>query len=247
MPILPTFGSAAHVDLIKLWLEICDKSHKCMHHSESYMPTRVLDVGCPPGKRQLKLHCSTPNETGKYIALSHRWGIGKAWRESRLTSKTLAAFQTQIDFQKLPGTFQDAVIITRTLGIRFLWIDSLCIVQDNLEDWDREAKLMEDVFSSAYCTLAASDATANGFLNRPRKPRRIITMSPSLESNGYPYYVAENIDDFHGDVEESELNQRGWVLQERALSPRTVHFTKNQTYWECGNGVRSETLAKLTK
>jgi hypothetical protein len=61
------------------------------------------------------------------------------------------------------------------------------------------------------------------------------------------YYVCEAIDDFHCDVDQSELNKRGWVLQERALSRRTVYFTEKQSYWECGGGVRCETMTKMKK
>ncbi|KAK1621820.1 hypothetical protein BDP81DRAFT_511094 [Colletotrichum phormii] len=133
-------------------------------------------------------------------------------------------------------TYQrDAVIITRKLGVKYLWLDSLCILQsngqehdaDSKEDWERESKLMEEIFGSAYLTIAASCANHRfeGFLN-PRTPRQFI------------------IDNFEADVEHGELNQRGWVLQERALSRRTLHFTSTQTYWECGEGIRCETFTK---
>ncbi|KAK1676344.1 hypothetical protein BDP55DRAFT_550998 [Colletotrichum godetiae] len=126
-----------------------------------------------------------------------------------------------IDDDYLPQTFLDAVVITRKLKVEYLWIDSLCILQDNMnhtnmdskDDWEKESKLMEEVFGSAYITIAASCAENRfqGFLN-PRMPRRF----------------------------------RGWVLQERALSQRTLHFTSNQTYWECGEGIRCETFTKTT-
>lgn len=104
---------------------------------------------------------------------------------------------------------------------------------------------MEDVFSSAYCVLAASRATGqhDGFL-KPRIPRSFVTFKRGSEM---PFYVCDAIDDFDQDVLQGSLNRRGWVLQERALATRTVFFTETQTYFECGEGIRCETLTKMHK
>ncbi|KAJ0373181.1 hypothetical protein COL26b_008663 [Colletotrichum chrysophilum] len=101
---------------------------------------------------------------------------------------------------------------------------------------------MEDVFSSAYCTIAASSSTSSldGFLF-DRAQRAAI----GIETPQGTLYLAESIDDFEAHVEKGILNTRGWVLQERALSRRTIHFTSTQVYWECGQGVHCETLAEL--
>ncbi|KAF3041971.1 hypothetical protein E8E12_009261 [Didymella heteroderae] len=132
---------------------------------------------------------------------------------------------------------------TRALGIRYLWIDSICIIQGKDGDFSDEAKNMEKVFSGAHCVLAASRATNqhDGFLGR-RTSRRYITFKRPKEQ---PYYICEPIDHFSRDVIEGSLNQRGWVLQERALARRTIYFAENQTYFECGNGIRCETLASM--
>jgi hypothetical protein len=132
---------------------------------------------------------------------------------------------------------------TRAIGIRYLWIDSICIIQGKDGDFNDEAKNMEKVFSGAYCVLAASRATNqhDGFLGR-RTSRRYITFRRPKEQ---PYYVCEPIDHFNRDVIEGTLNQRGWVLQERALARRTIYFADSQTYFECGNGIRCETLASM--
>ncbi len=158
-----------------------------------------------------------------------------------------------IDVNDLPKTFQDAVLVTRLLKLEYPWIDSMCILQkhdgnedpESTEDWDRESKHMEQVFSSAYVTLAASRASSrfNGFL-RPRLPRVAVEMTAA---DGAQFYVCNAIDNFSAHVEQSELNKRGWVLQERALSRRTIYFTETQTYWECGEGVRCETLTRAKK
>ncbi|EXL66156.1 hypothetical protein FOPG_17646 [Fusarium oxysporum f. sp. conglutinans race 2 54008] len=180
---------------------------------------------------------------GRYIALSHRWDSGGDVDRFCTYNRNVDDYHKKIDLCRLPKTFQDAITITRELKIRFLWIDSLCIVQDDGLDWKREAALMGAVFSSAYCTLAGTSAqdSTEGLLNT-RSERPCIMMSASP---GRHFYICESIDDFHRDVEEGLLNTRGWVMQERALSHRTIHFTKTQTYWECGEGIRCETLAKM--
>ncbi|KAJ3962810.1 hypothetical protein N0V92_000498 [Colletotrichum tropicale] len=150
-----------------------------------------------------------------------------------------------IDFNILPDTFKDAVTITRELNIKYLWIDSLCIIQGPDGDFTEQSKHMEDVFSSAYCVLAASRAAGqcDGFLG-DRVGRDYVTFSRGEDE---VYHVCEEIDNFQGDVIDGALNQRGWVLQERALARRTIYFTEKQTYWECGGGIRCETFTKLKK
>jgi hypothetical protein len=146
----------------------------------------------------------------------------------------------------LPKSFQDAITVTRELGKQYLWIDAFCIIQEDKEDWKEESKKMEVVFSMAYCTIAASSAKDSnaGFL-KPQRQRHYVKMATA--SSDTPLYVCEAIDDFHGDVEESGLSQRAWVLQERVLSRRTIYFTATQIYWECGIGVQCETLTMMYK
>ncbi|KAL7790949.1 heterokaryon incompatibility protein domain-containing protein [Trichoderma ceciliae] len=215
--------------LLQEWVKDCDEHHS--DHANLFLkdpelPTRILDVrsGC--------LRHSEKGECGRYIALSHRWGINKIFR---LEKNNIAELVKDMKIDRLPKTYQDAIKVTRQLGIQFIWIDSLCIIQDDPDDWEREAKRMEGVFALAYCTLAATsaeDSTA-GFLDRPSHRKCVGPRSVDKR--------------FHRDVEEGILNQRAWVLQERALSPRIIHFTKTQTYWECGSVVRAECLVHSFK
>jgi hypothetical protein len=190
----------------------------------------------------MTLHETREDESMKYIALSHPWGDPPHF--CTFTSN-IEEYKQKIEFGKLPATFQNAVTITRGLGFRYLWIDSICIIQGPDGDFNKEAKRMEDVFSSAYCVLAASSAKgqSDGFLKK-RHEREYLT----FVRNGLPhFYVCNFIDDFNQHVLEGPLNKRGWVLQERALAHRTIYFTNKQTYWECGGGVRCETLTKMHK
>lgn len=180
------------------------------------------------------------------MALSHRWGSPQQHAKFCTYTSNIGELRRGIDVARLPKAFQDAIRVTRGLGLQRLWIDSVCIVQDDPDDWDAESKLMERVFSSAYCTIAAScsSGSSDGFLKQRPERQCVAMQGPGRDGT---YYVCEPIDNFYGDVEQSELNQRGWVLQERALSRRTIYFAETQSYWECGEGVRCETMTKVKK
>ncbi|KAI1756781.1 heterokaryon incompatibility protein-domain-containing protein [Xylaria castorea] len=238
-------GSAIHIDLMTEWINSCNK-HGCYPRDIKFFPTRVIDVAYSSKSVRLLSKTGILQGIGKYVALSHRWGPPSEQRAFCTLKKDIEGRDERIiEISALPNTFQDAIHVTRGLGVLHLWIDSLCIIQDDKDDWNRESQLMEQVFSSAYCTIAATCALGfdDGFLKH-RPERQYVTMR-GTDSDNSLYYVCEPIDDFHGHVDQSELNRRGWVLQERALSRRTIHFTETQAYWECGKGVRCETLTKM--
>lgn len=144
-------------DMISTWIKDCHDDHPACKPSTSSgtLPTRVIDVGSPDGRTEPRL-CDTNGEPGDYIALSHCWG-GR--QPLRTTKENICSMKTCIPWAKLPNTFQDAISVTRRLGIRYLWIDSLCIVQDDAQDWEREAAKMALIFEAAYITIAATAAT----------------------------------------------------------------------------------------
>ena len=212
------------------------------------MPTRVIDVGDGYNACLVLTDKENMSEEAQYIALSHCWGtLSEKQREkSRTTTSNEKEWRTQgFLVKELPQTFQDAINVTRELGQRYLWIDSLCIIQGEGGDW---ATKMEAVFKNAYCTIAATSAedSTEGFLNRLEEKGSQYVMVPK-SSHGKVYVCTSIDEDFDGDVMEGVLNKRAWVLQERALSRRTIHFTKSQTYFECGGGIRCEMLTHMKK
>ncbi|KAF5652004.1 serine threonine kinase [Fusarium sp. NRRL 25303] len=229
--------------LFQEWLRVCDKEHDhareaCSGGCAVQMPTRLIRVG------ESSEHLEDTKDSGflRYLALSHCWGGSTSL--STLTSN-IDQFRNEIPHEQLPLNFQEAIRVTRALKIPYLWIDSLCIIQDDPEDWRREAARMGQVFSNAYCTIAAtSAATSNeGFL----APKLSSTLSATLETpGGGLLHISEFMEDCNRDLESAPLNTRGWVMQERALSRRTLHFTKTQVYWECGNGLHCERFFKLS-
>jgi hypothetical protein len=242
LPELPPAGSDLHLNILRQCLKHCDENHpKCRLPATATLPTRLIDVGAR-GSPTISLYETQANDSIKYIALSHPWGAPPHFCTF---PSNIEEYKQKIEFSKLPATFQHAVTTTRNLGFRYLWIDSICIIQGPDGDFNKEAKRMEDVFSSAYCVLAASSANGQsyGFLKK-RDEREYLTI---VREGLPPFHICSFIDDFSQHVLEGSLNKRGWVLQERVLARRTIYFTDKQTYWECGGGVRCETLTRMHK
>jgi hypothetical protein len=252
---LPDPGTAPHLGVLRRWLHCCDNEHwkdpKCKpsRFKESAVgtitkvPTRLLAV-VTDSPTTVRLQEMKGLDRSEWVALSYRWGPPPHFSTTR---RNLEKMYQGISVDELPRTFQDAVTITRELGQAYLWIDSLCIIQGEDGDFETESKTMEDVYNGAYCVLAASSAVdqRSGFLS-PRAPRRQVTLDPQHDNHGL-ILVCEMIDNFQDHVLKGNLARRGWVLQEHALARRTIFFTEHQTYWECGHGVRCETMSTLTK
>lgn len=243
-PRLPQTDTSLYFEILRQWLRDCDEHHEdCVPRGSSglLLPTRLIDVGdkCSP---VVKLYETQQPDNMKYLALSHPWGDPPHFCTY---PENIEKHKHGIPLRNVPKTFRDAIIVTRMLGFQYLWIDSLCIIQGPQGDFDSERKWMEDVFSRAYCVLAASSAKGqvDGFLNPVQQRNSVAIRQPEKD----PVYVCEFIDNFDEDVIKSRLNQRGWVLQERVLARRTIYFSSKQTYWECGGGIRCESMTKMKK
>jgi hypothetical protein len=168
-----------------------------------------------------------------YAALSHRWGTKQHYT---LTTRNLQNYLTGFDITDLPQTFQDASFVTKHLGMQYLWIDALCILQDSKEDWEVESLKMGDVFQGAEVVLAAhcSGDDSDGFLQTALSPGRAVLFCTA------PTVYASLRYNYDADVTHSQLSRRGWVVQERFLATRTIHFTENHVYWDEPIRTRSE-------
>jgi hypothetical protein len=198
-----------------------------------------------------------------------------------LTNATYPDLTTAIALSYLPKTFRDAITLTRKLRIRYLWIDCLCIVQDDPQDWEKEASQMSDVYSNSYLTISAADSNdsnagcyparqrgpyvspdsiALGY-NTPRhtyrpeafhfgvtdlKTNSISTMSffhewmPAASIHWKKPYLIGIYGKQFDPVSREHISSRAWTLQERLLSPRLIHFGRDQMYWECAAYTRAE-------
>lgn len=224
---------SSRLDLIKSWIDDCHNKHPmCRSTKVHRKPTRLIDVW-PGGRSDIVQLVDTTNlsnaEEAIYTTLSHCWGADSRYHFTT-TSHTEASRRQAVDYAILPKTYQDAVSISRRLGVKYIWIDSLCIIQDDFADWQRESSHMAAVFQGSYFTIAATSATdarEGCYLDSLEPPMRV-----ERGEGGDPVYIrcpGSHVSALHY----SPLNSRAWVLQELILSPRTVHFTSEQLYWQC--------------
>jgi len=234
----PRLGPDKKLNLIKLWLKVNIGQDGAMENR--FSPTRLLDlskegevrlVQCVPDGSDLDPAQVSPPD---YVALSHRWG---ASQHLTVTTQTLLQLSEGISIERLPETFRDAVFVTQQLGPHHLWIDALCIIQDSEEDWLKESDKMGDIFRGAKFTIAGHCAgdDSEGFLSLALSKRDAVAHHTSVYSVGLCRPPNPEVD-----ITNSGLSRRGWVLQERFLSTRTLHFTPGQIYFETINGVLCE-------
>jgi hypothetical protein len=211
----------------------------------------VLEV---EGHHKVRLRLTSEREEGIYLCLSHRWG---GVVPLQLTASTIKPFQEAIRWRDLPRTFQEAIDLALRLGFRFIWIDSLCILQDDIHDWRQEGSKMAAIYSGAHLTLAATGSPDSyGGLYRPMSPYDTAIRSERRSDNEYREfhpYVCE-FPGFQGGtpycicatpssgytVRGLPLQQRAWFFQKWILSTRIVHFTNTMLYWECTSEGKGE-------
>jgi hypothetical protein len=235
-------GSSENFDLASKRLKCCTTEHpreNCQPLRDTMLPTRVVDIG-GPGRFEKPRIFHSAGRMGMYVALSHCWGGNVP-----LTTNhgCLNAYMEELPVSFLPQNFEDAMKITTELLFQYLWIDSLCIIQDPLQDWEYECAVMGDVYANASITISASAAknSDDGILyprlyKQPRLREHDVLLK--LEE-GSPFedtvQVSSNYghDDFADCVDGLPLGKRGRGLQERLLSQCVLHYTERQIYFQC--------------
>ncbi|KAI9766855.1 MAG: hypothetical protein M1839_004760 [Geoglossum umbratile] len=229
----------------------CVRCHQaCPSPVDTPLPTRVLGLGLLEeggcGNPIVKLY-ETHNEIAQYVCLSHCWG--KAPVTHTTTTSTLRQYQDHIDWSALPRTFQHTISFTQKLRIRYLWIDSLCIIQDDKEDWRKESAMMCSVFRGSaltLCATASSDSRGGLFFKASPDERGYSIWNRQAGEAEWQIYVRRPIQ--HFSIFEGEKNSKGaspllkraWVFQERLLAPRLVHFGPQELIWECADETSCE-------
>lgn len=230
------------------------KHTACRAQSASSLPRRVIDAGneeTPPFLHQSRGECEA------YVALSYCWGTNG---NVLTTQSNLQSHISGLVLESLPKTIRDAIVVTRSLNIRYLWVDALCIIQDLPEDFDREVVQMADIYASASLTIAVKEAVgcAEGCLKARtwsstavlpldlRIPTKIGPHGPSFipsKANrmiAIPQVSATCTHSFHS-LRPPVLETRGWTLQEEILSSLVLNCWCLGFQWTCLEGSQSET------
>lgn len=211
-------------------------------------PSRLLDLMLDSGNTKFARLVEYHDGCTEYATLSYVWGPGPhLWRTTRDNVK-----QRMILFERtdLPPTLADAISIAERLELRYIWIDALCIVQDDLLEWTKEGSKMAGIYHGSYITIAASSShsSRDGIFNHSSWSR--LKYAESVQTNNVLMNGEQSQLHFtrYGtsssrlqyDIERGPLAKRAWTLQERYLSPRILHFTKSQLIWECDHIIQSE-------
>lgn len=244
---------------IQTWLKACTTNHELceLATSANALPTRLIDVGPLDCSRPPRLHVPTRlTQTSSvridYVALSYCWGSTQ--RLALTTNDNIAERLTEISMDSLPKTIRDAILITRELGIEYLWVDALCIIQPtegNFNDWDIESLCMGTYYQNALLTFAAAlgNDSADGLWREKSVPQsgrytpRLSSIQPFFTFRSQKEYttrVTRTDPNWRRAVQRSTLRGRGWALQELILSTRTIYWTPDGIYWDCCNSIASE-------
>ncbi|KAI6088879.1 HET-domain-containing protein [Hypoxylon rubiginosum] len=225
---------AKSMKLAAEWLNECVTKHSCcgLEYSKK-LPTRVIDVGRKDSSTPPIL-TETRGQSGRYAALSYCWGATPFFK---MTSSNKSSLKSTIPLNNLPTTIRDAIHFTRILGIRYLWVDSICIIQGTdqaaREDWSRESRKMREVFGGATLTIAASgstDAHQGIFKQRLGAGKHKCAIPVSRTDSTSILLMCDNQSISH---KNEPLSQRGWAFQERKLSARILSFDSSELSWSC--------------
>lgn len=214
------------LEALKNALYVCNKDHKCKDLIGLTVPTRLLYVS-RHGTDNIRVVIRseeaelTKRHPAAYAALSYCWGTCPALKSTRFN---LADHKRGLSISEMPLTLKDAVRVTRDLGLLYLWVDALCILQDCEEDWQRESGRMGEVYGHAFVTIfafGARDCQGGLFSPADQEPTPISDM-PLLRFVDEP------------------LNHRAWALQEWHLSPRRLIFTSYDAIFDCLQGPQQD-------
>jgi hypothetical protein len=238
LPLLPTqdLKSVEAFQQAEQWLANCEEHHEQCARPLAKLPKRVLDLGETEDLSSISLYV-TKGRIARYATLSYCWG--PSGDILKTTEANLEQHCRNIDFEWLPNTLKDAVLVAKRLGFRYLWIDSLCIIQGHSLDWAEQSVGLTDIYGCSTLNISATTAEHNdeGFLHK---------LTDRLVPLGHYRYLDTGIGDemvFAGhpldvlDLEGMQISSRGWVVPERLVSPATLHYTCEGMLWECADGI----------
>jgi len=215
------------------WIQQCHDDHYLCkpHRWLQFSPTRLIDIKASRLIETRQLDGSAVN----YVAFTHCWG--PTMPEAGMTRlENLDNHKHSLSLSMLPKSYRDAILVAKGLSIQYIWIDSLCIIQNSLEDWEFESAQMGLVYSHAWCTIASSSARScheGMHLKRKEKEASCGFMAQDSQHRQMQVRLFETQTTWESFYQSNPLNKRGWTFQERELSPRVLHFSEDQMWWEC--------------
>jgi hypothetical protein len=220
------------INKINTWMRACKTEHEhCAQRQTIALPKRVLKIA----DDSVSLYISKKEEVLKedqgYVALSYRWGNDLPLR---LTHDTMDAFIQGRPISELPETLRDAVHISRNLGFAFIWIDALCIIQDDQNDWVEQSAQMAEIYRHSSLNLCAADSTGCGSgMVEMVAPHLMEIAAATAQSTGSTETVVL-VGGPIASLSDCGLQSRGWVFQEGLCSPCGLYVSRRYgLWWDC--------------
>ncbi|KAI0438476.1 heterokaryon incompatibility protein-domain-containing protein [Xylaria telfairii] len=255
----PPATTADTADLWRHWFTTCAEKHtvcraaeqRLKKRNEQFRPTRLVQLLPHDGASfGWKLDCRSATgttdtiSTPRYLTLSHCWGPPELSESFKLKKERHHRYLERSLVDILPKSYQDAFVVARSLDFSYIWVDSLCITQDDEQDWKEQSAMMGNIYSYAACNIAASWASDNtkGCFNTSDMVTKSLTLI-ALQIPGQDQLTQYQIGQtrsYANEIEQAPLNKRGWVVQETYLARRQLNFAKCQVFWECHQLVASE-------
>jgi len=224
------------------WLKECHFSHAlCGQKQVDFVPRRLLRIESATEETTVRLVENLQYDEAQWAALSYVWGGVQTFQT---TAASFVSMQAGFRAQDLPPTLQDAVTVCIAMSLDYLWVDSLCIIQDDDEDLARELASMPQIYQRAWVTISASTAASvsEGFLQKRCYSHQALPISlPYLPDEGSDTGEIIYVRHESGCGDKTEyINERAWTYQERRLSPRVLDFRHNHVALYCYEGKRCQ-------
>jgi hypothetical protein len=242
-PLRNDVHSVAAYEQIAEWLAGCQKHASCTGTAKNQvLPVRLIQV-----TPKLRL-APTEGLKGRYLCLSYCWGSS---RNSMLTRENFSEYHEKLESENLPWTIQDAIVVTRQLGMKYLWVDALCIVQDSEEDKARNLAIMHSIYRNSLLTIAAARAVSveQGFLGTGgdekaafsfrRSPHQHFKIPIRRADGAWVIVSAKHCYNAEFDEQHQPVNRRAWTLQEMMLPPRLLVYNTHTLQWKCAQGTQN--------
>lgn len=257
LPVYKSPDSQFSHAMVRNWVSDCMQNHdRCKRLAakrSKFAPDRLVEIASPALMRLSTKHSNTT----PYVALSYCWGARTIFST---TNENISNHLVDIPWDMMPATFRQAVNITLVLGFKYIWIDALCIIQKNAEDFAQQSSKMGDIYSNAVVVISADsgETVQDGFLDERENASVEIKIPPwkrELENDVGLIIARPSFKEFskiegyqiinpttlgHWSFHSDPTLDRAWCFQEQRLAARIVHYTTNETYWECATQTRCE-------
>lgn len=227
------------------WLSYCiDNDIRCRMPDESFTPRRLISTGYYKNDKAFLFEpVKSPDKNYPYVCLSYCWGEDTA-NVLKTTKNNIASHHDSIDLTRLPQTLQDAIYVCRGIKVPFLWVDSICIIQDDNADWNDQASQMKNIYANSHLTICALEPSScqDGFLGEQqygqREWQRMVQLNVPIAAGGPGDAVLIRQDSHCETISSSE--KRAWCFQEFTIPTRTLSFNGREMRWDCNCRIIDE-------